>query len=689
MSDIFYSQVEPQVADELQARAAAGKNRRNDKELQFILGKVANISIEAYEQDFLLSSNRSDQQPMENGVIGGRTVTNSSFLPTGPNGYLNNVSRRIPPVITAGSISISDASLGALNEATVNILVSDINGFEDFERVFLRPGRNVIMRLEHPESALLTENAVIQVKSPKRQPDTEASSTALLYDTEPQKLNQVKFEGLITTFNTTWNADATITVTLNIRGRTSTFADIHISQFSNAAENEQKQSTEFTTSKFKLYESGTTTDPHNRTIITTITQDFEEVRNNSTNGNSTNGSYISGTTRYLWGELFPAEDNKKSKKENSISKFISLSTIIQKILVIISSSALRGNTAVDIGALQLYDQTNGYEQLKSADPTRVLLYQGTSQVQSSTYAGRTALPWVTPVTDGFVRNDDGSNSVGYLENIFISITELEQIYKSLEKGKTITVKDFLYEISDIVNFLTGGAINLKLVPITIQGEQTELTEISFDILYFLDSNYEGSPQLKSNPVVPTKIPMFANNASGTAVRNFNIKMQLPKSAASLAYVLNSDPSEISEESVTPFVSYMYADDERKQQLAERFKELNTVAVEELANSEKELMQEITSDSIRRMIKALKQYLKFPTNDITTSNQLGRPIFDIEAEFEIDGLNGFRFGDVLDFDGIPSRYRDEAVFIIYNVTHNVKSDGEWTTTIRTRLRTKIS
>jgi hypothetical protein len=679
MSDIFYSQVEPQVADELQARAAAGKNRRSDKELQFILGKVANISIEAYEQDFLLSSNRSDQQPMANGVIGGRTVTNSSFLPTGPNGYLNNVSRRIPPVITAGSISISDASLGALNEATVNILVSDINGFEDFEQVFLRPGRNIIMRLEHPESALLTENAVIQVKQPKRQPDTEASSSALSYDTEPQKLNQVKFEGLITTFNTTWNADATITVTLNIRGRTSTFADIHLSQFSNASENEQKQTTEFTTSKFKLYESGSTTDPNNRTIITTITQDFEEVRNNSTNG-----SYISGTTRYLWGELFPAEDNKKSKKEDSISKFISLSTIIQKILVIISSSALRGNTAVDIGTLQLFDQTNGYEQLKSADPTRVLLYQGTSQVQSSTYAGRTALPWVTPITDGFIRNN-----IGYLENIFISITELEQIYKALEKSKTITVKDFLNEISNTVNFLTGGAINLKLVPITIQGKQTQLTEISFDILYFLDSNYEGSPQIKSGDVVPTKIPMFANNVNGTAVRNFNIKMQLPKSAASLAYVLNSDPSEISEESVTPFVSYMYADEQRKQELAKRFEELNTVAVEELASSEKELMQEITSDSIRRMIKALKQYLKFPTNNITTSNQLGRPIFDIEAEFEIDGLNGFRFGDVLDFDGIPSRYRNEAVFIIYNVTHNVKSDGEWITTIRTRLRTKIS
>lgn len=686
MSDIFYSQVEPQVANELRARAAAGKNRRSDKELQFILGKVANISIEAYEQDFLLSSNRSDQQPMANGVIGGRTVTNSSFLPTGPAGYLNNVSRRIPPVITAGSISISDASLGALNEATVNILVSDINGFEDFERVFLRPGRNVIMRLEHPESAVLTENAVIQVKRPKRQPDTEASSSALSYDTEPQKLNQVKFEGLITTFNTTWNADATITVTLNIRGRTSTFADIHISQFSNAAENEQNESAEITTTSqnFKLYESGSKTNPNNRTIITTITENFERVRKNPTNGNSTNGSYISKTTKCLWGELFSSEDNIKTKKENAISKFISLSTIIDRLVRIIGSSGLSNIISIDVFALRLYDQTNGYEQLKSADPTRVLLYQGTSQVQSSTYAGRVALPWVTPVTDGFIRN-----GVGYLENIFISITELEQIYKSLEKGKTITVKDFLYEISDTVNFLTGGAINLKLVPISRKIEILTGGFAVYDILYFLDSNYEGSPTIKSGNVVPTKIPMFANNADGTAVRNFNIKMQLPKSAASLAYVLNSDPSEISEESITPFVSYMYADEERKQQLSERFKELNTVAVEELANAEKQLMQEITSDSIGRMIKALKQYLKFPTNNIKSSNQLGRPIFDIEAEFEIDGLNGFRFGDVLDFDGIPSRYRNEAVFIIYNVTHNVKPDGEWTTTIRTRLRTKIS
>jgi phage protein D len=66
----------------------------------------------------------------------------------------------------------------------------------------------------------------------------------------------------------------------------------------------------------------------------------------------------------------------------------------------------------------------------------------------------------------------------------------------------------------------------------------------------------------------------------------------------------------------------------------------------------------------------------------------KAIFPMDLEFTIDGINGFKFGDVLQFDGLPKRYTDSYVFTVISVTHEVNTNGEWTTTLKCNPRVRI-
>ena len=83
---------------------------------------------------------------------------------------------------------------------------------------------------------------------------------------------------------------------------------------------------------------------------------------------------------------------------------------------------------------------------------------------------------------------------------------------------------------------------------------------------------------------------------------------------------------------------------------------------------------------------MQTYVNYPTPSLKESLNQQKPRWLYTLEFTIDGINGFRFGDVLQFRGIPQRFRDDFVFNVEKVTHNVDSAGEWTTTLTCRSRT---
>ncbi len=68
--------------------------------------------------------------------------------------------------------------------------------------------------------------------------------------------------------------------------------------------------------------------------------------------------------------------------------------------------------------------------------------------------------------------------------------------------------------------------------------------------------------------------------------------------------------------------------------------------------------------------------------------MSAPIFPFVADFEIDGINGIRYGDVLQFDALPKRYTTNTVFSVIGVNHTVSVDGQWKTSIKTIMRPSI-
>lgn len=226
MSEIFYSQVDANLQKELNARGTAGRISRTTKDLQFMLEKIANVSVVPFREPERLTT-------IDEAILGGGTVRFGEFLPSGPNGFLTdrrytvtdksyagniaaatadpnriNSSRRVPPYITSCDVSIGDHSNGLLNEATINIVIPNPERDLNFiESVYFRPGRACSITIQHPETAVVSRTETLGLLTRDTLPSTEklAELYPTIFDTgslweKYGKMNVVIFDGLITSF---------------------------------------------------------------------------------------------------------------------------------------------------------------------------------------------------------------------------------------------------------------------------------------------------------------------------------------------------------------------------------------------------------------------------------------------------------------------------------------------------------
>ena len=75
MSEIFYSQVDAGLQAELNARGRAGKTDRGNSALNFMIGKIANIELIAYDEA------KKDNKILHR--LGGTAVRHGEYLPAG------------------------------------------------------------------------------------------------------------------------------------------------------------------------------------------------------------------------------------------------------------------------------------------------------------------------------------------------------------------------------------------------------------------------------------------------------------------------------------------------------------------------------------------------------------------------------------------------------------------------------
>lgn len=394
-------------------------------------------------------------------------------------------------------------------------------------------------------------------------------------------------------------------------------------------------------------------------------------------------------------EIPPAEPNAATYK-----RFITLGGLIQFINDEVFNKYKSPDTNESIGIIHTDANcfSNYYSRLTSCVPDHILLlpedtrkkgdmnwhgelgyYQKLiNEKTKQESAAETETPW-----GGIYSTLPNDKTVMFPSRIFISLTYIEDVVNKLSQKniKSFRVSTFISTICSEISYALGGAINLKLV-----SSKPDITKLTL-----VDTKYTKTidPHSTQN-VIPYSVPMFANHPKGSIVRDFRFSATLPESVKNLSYVLNSG-DDITTDQIAPFMNFMYnARDAKSINTAlKQYKTKHTEIIKKLEAVRVENGQfPDVENNIQKLYSALIDYLKIPTDDISKSQQITAPIFPFSAEFTIDGINGFKYGDVLTFHALPAKYRVNTVFSVISVQHTVSSEGEWTTKVTCIMRPSI-
>lgn len=734
MSEIFYSQVDLNLQAELNARAIGGKSNRSTRAMNHMLGKIANVEITAYENETYTT--KLD-------TIGGNQTRSGKFLPDGflrgqtyevvnnqinfdqprniytTSGSFIDSSKRIPPVITSAEITIGDHSMGLLNKATINITIPnpdrDLNYFES---TWMRPGRYARIKFAHPESALVAENDLLTdsilpsfEKIRNRYPEITPEDYK-----EFRKLNQVLFDGLITSFTLNYQPDGSVQVTLMLTGTSNIYTDVSLlidtdktpdtgiksdkpgtsdiivnNQADNANNGESVEEQDDTDKPVNYIFNELETQLDKLVLKESLNEEIKkngkQVIQRLNEGADTNDEWAIYGKPYATGSA-------------TYERYTTLAYIIR----FINESVLtKFNSPIGIICDETVTTGVYYKNIVSADPDRVLLMS--NDLTTNFYGSDSVIIESDPIlyysdiNESQANFNNGAEQVSYPTKIFINLEVVKEITDSLiTKNNSFNVSSFFRLLSSTIKTNTGNAVDLKLITHPEGGP----------VLLYYDANKVITKNSSGN-VTEYPIPMFANDPRGTVVRDFNFSTKLPDSVKNLSYVLNQDPDKISEQDIAPYMNFMYLNNTvRREQtpsgirdtinpdavtqadnLANKYTETYRKYQEQLDSAKVEFAKNPTSPNKRgALLAALRKYIQYPTANIQSANQLTAPIFPFDTEFTIDGINGFRYGDVLQFNGLPERYRRNTVFSIININHTVNTSGEWTTKIRCIMRPKI-
>jgi hypothetical protein len=95
--------------------------------------------------------------------------------------------------------------------------------------------------------------------------------------------------------------------------------------------------------------------------------------------------------------------------------------------------------------------------------------------------------------------------------------------------------------------------------------------------------------------------------------------------------------------------------------------------------------EAWSDKVRSSLVKIKKMKVDGKGDPNGAHWLNKAIYPIDLTLTIDGIAGFKFGDVISTSLIPKQYtKYKMVFTITKISHSVK-DGVWETTLNTKSR----
>jgi hypothetical protein len=714
MSDIFYSELDKNLQAELDARANAAK-RRSTGDLNFMLGKIANVTLTPYKTP-------EKKEIIESAVYGGTVVRGGKYLPSGKDGYLstnedgkfNRKLLRTPPYITSAEIAIGDHSMGLLNTATVNLTIPDPDDIEFVEAIYFRPGRCVEVTFEHEKSACILNTDL----SPTTLPSLDKIANSAEYPNLKQsadfnekyrKIYKVTFEGLITSFNFNYQSDLSVTATLTMRGTSNVYPEVSlmINQATEQPEKVEKPKngeTKTEESELDTFYSG---------LKNIVESEITKQLNFTAPPPHCKAPPRKGLISYYNNKVFATNNpyltaviGSPTKTKRTEQQYITLAWLVNYINEFCLSKLRTENEKSSMpSAYIIFNsdvcKSNYYSPtlFKSSNPERIFF----TDMENRTYEHKDPkknLVWYGAIDD--IAGDRPVNDLppfktpdGYYTpaSIMINLNVIEEITKKLKEEKSFTIGELLKRVSDEVYAVSGHAIELTLT--------THPEDSRFLIWYDSKFIIKPGPQ-------PYYVPMTSNDPAGQIVREFEFSGKLPDSAAHLSYALNQDISNLSESDIAPFVSYLYAQEsnpnnqdenvkkaiekyengEEKTKAEKEYAKAHFDAVVKLTETIQTYATEATAPNSAALGEALQKFIQFPADSLKKTNDVAAPVIPFDTSFTIDGINGFKYGDVVMFRILPSRYVKNTVFSVINVTHTVANDGQWTTTVRSIMRPKF-
>jgi hypothetical protein len=705
--------------------------------------KILGRQYQAGGTQGFLNENKSVEKPVD--VEWNWNPKEKKVVPTLVTETVKNTALRIPPYISSADIQIGDNSMGLLN--TANVVIEIPNAQRDLdimEDIYMRPGRYVKLKFIHDASSLVSfseTQGLLSGSIPSDKKLLELYPDVNLEEkkTEIRRMNQITFEGLITNFDFSYQKDFSVQLQIQLRGTSNVFTDV--SMFIDAQGNEQGKETENPiadptkyAASINLSKTATTPDanaPERKSfydqLFETVDADYKSsfARKNQKSdfeivdpkfsekkqqARSNRLDIKNGTKHtdqyFLCGNAW-AQSVLSMDTQATFQRYITLGYLIEFINEYVIKGSLTDavNNAkagkivknAQIICSDKFCYSNYYPNLCSIDPVNILLLPADNR-RGTTEAYATNLDVNAKTTDakkifyeetksvdntwqGFTGGLNEKQNKTYPSRIFINLELIQDILASAGNNAAFKISDFLSSISSYIFNATSEAISLKLI--THPENQT--------VLAFYDEKFIGTPEDKLG-VKEYTIPMTTSGSEGTIVHDFQLKASLPENVSSLSYVLNQDPSRISTEDIAPYINYMYNsnDPTKKTEAEKEYAKQHNLGLDALNAAKVKFSKSMTDKTLQDALdKAQKAYLQRPTPDIQTSIQNIAPIIPFDISFTIDGIHGFRYGDVLTFNVLPKKYRVNTVFSIVGVNHQVSQDSTWTTEIRCIMRPKVN
>jgi hypothetical protein len=257
-------------------------------------------------------------------------------------------------------------------------------------------------------------------------------------------------------------------------------------------------------------------------------------------------------------------------------------------------------------------------------------------------------------------------------NILVSTTCVIETYREFLKDNqtNITYKNltnFWDALIKKINFASGETYQLttRLIdPGTLPGLQSNGTAI----LSVEDANIAKAV---TDAVTPY---MFTANIAAPIMKSVNISSKPPGPLAAAAYV---DARGSGKKGGSQQIDVATGQGGSSDELTK---------TKTIIQSTKDALADVgASDKFHTDLKGAYASYKRAASNTSQAHWLNKALYPVNLSLTIDGINGFKFGDVIKTTLVPRTYNKEGlVFVITKINHTIQN-GIWETTLETKSR----